>query len=272
MSIAGKLAVIASFIISTSVQPGRPKPNTVAVCMPRDCSNRYTGWQQQCSGIDRLPDFEDRRPEGADSPDDDRFQAIVPAYRFNCSGRVAEWGACVQPGGSSDEQYYIQFQVWRPTGTEGCYQLVGYNIPLDDANEEERNISDNGTIIEREGFLSPPGNNRDPLHRCVVLPVRESKQIDFMAGDVVGYYVDHFRNGDNRGNGGIQWIDDSGVEVHFRDNLPRGDIKSQYALVSGPDPSECGFQVSDETIDSHSLGTTSTNAPIISVSIHVGKP
>ena len=28
MSIAGKLAVIASFIFSTSVQPGKPKPNT----------------------------------------------------------------------------------------------------------------------------------------------------------------------------------------------------------------------------------------------------
>ena len=31
MSIAGKLAVIASFIISTSVKPGISNPNTVAV-------------------------------------------------------------------------------------------------------------------------------------------------------------------------------------------------------------------------------------------------
>ena len=111
---------------------------------------------------------------------------------------MTEWGACVQPGGNIDDQYYIQFQVWRPTGTEGCYELVGYNIPLDDANEEERNISDSGTIIEREGFLSPPGNNNDGLNRCVVLPVRESKQIGFMAGDVVGYYVDHFKDGNDR--------------------------------------------------------------------------
>ena len=267
MSIAGKLAVMVSFIISTSVQPGRPKVNTVAVCMPRDCSNCYTGWHQQCI-VETLPDFRDRRPD-SDSPDHDRFQAIVPAYRFNCSGRVAEWGACVQPGGSSNSQFYIQFQVWRPTGTGGCYELVGYNIPLDDANEEERNISDSGTIIEREGFLSPPGDNYDPLHRCVVLPVRESKQIDFMEGDVVGYYVDRFMNkmgnDDDRDDGGIQWIDDSEVEVYFRDDLPREDIKSQYG-------SSCGFQVSDETIDLHTLGTTSTNAPVISVSIHVGKP
>ena len=183
---------------------------------------------------------------------------------------MTEWGACVQPGGNRDGQFYIQFQVWRPTGTEGCYELVGYNIPLDNATEEERNISDSGTIIEREGFLSPPGNG---LNRCVVLPVRESKQIDFMAGDVVGYYVDSFKNsGYDDNDGGIQWIEDSGVKVHFRYDLPREDIKSQYALVSGPDPTECGFPVSDETIDLHTLGTTYTNAPIISVSIHVGKP
>ena len=178
---------------------------------------------------------------------------------------MAEWGACVQPGGSRNEQYYIQFQVWRLTGTEGCYELVGYNIPLDDANEEERNISDDDTIIEREGFLSPPP-------RCVVLPVRESKQIDFMAGDVVGYYVDRFHNGMERDSGGIQWIANSGIGVHFRDNLPREDIKSQYALFNGPDPTECGFPVSDGTIDLHTLSTTSASAPIISVSIHVGKP
>ena len=182
---------------------------------------------------------------------------------------MAEWGACVQPGGRNVDRYYIQFQVWRPTGTEGCYQLVGYNTPLDDANEEERNISDSGTIIEREGFLNPPGMG---LPRCVALPVRESKQIDFVEGDVVGYYVDRFDNDEDRDSGGIQWIEDSEVEVHFRDDLPREDIKSQYALVNGPDPTECGFQISDETIDLHTLGTTSTSAPIISVNIHLGKP
>ena len=32
MLIAVKLAVIASFVISTSVQPGRPKLNTLAIC------------------------------------------------------------------------------------------------------------------------------------------------------------------------------------------------------------------------------------------------
>ena len=234
------------------------------MCYAED--DRYTGRQQQCS-VERLPDFGDTFYYY--SPDSDRFQAIVPAYRFNCSGRVTEWGACVYPGGSRDEQYYIQFQVWRPTGTEGCYELVGYNIPLDDANETERNISDSGTIIEREGFLSPPGNRDSPLHRCVVLPVRESKQIDFMAGDVVGYYVDHFKDANDRNDGGIQWIEDSVVEVYFIDGLSREDIKSQYAL-NGPNPTECGFPVSDSNL--YTLRDSSSHAPIISVSMHVGKP
>ena len=128
--------------------------------------------QQQCS-VDRLPVFGDT--DERNTPALDRFQAIVPAYRFQCSGRVTEWGACVQPGGSSNEQYYIQFQVWRPTGgIEGCYELVGFNTPLDDAR------------VEGRGFLSPPGEDTDPLHRCVVLPVRENLQIEFRSGDVMG--------------------------------------------------------------------------------------
>ena len=59
----------------------------------------YSGWQQQCN-INRLPEFGDR-DDRDDTPDHDRFQAIVPAYSFNCSGRVTEWGACVDPGRSS---------------------------------------------------------------------------------------------------------------------------------------------------------------------------
>ena len=149
----------------------------------------------QCS-VDNLPspfrDTTDKRP------DNDRFQAIVPAYEFQCSGRVTEWGACVQPGGSSSWLYYIQFQVWRPTDPSGCYSLVGFNRPVDS--------------VGGDGVLSPLGDNSDPLSRCVVLPVTEDQQIEVPSGDVVGYYVDHFRL-DNTGEledrdfGGIQWIE-----------------------------------------------------------------
>ena len=191
--------------------------------------------------------------EDRDTPDHDRFQAIVPAYTFQCSGRVTEWRACVQPGGSSNEQYYIQFQVWRSTGIEGCYDLVGYNSPLDGEDSE--------------GFLSPPGDSDGrggmPPDRCVVLPVTESQQIDFQAGDIIGYYVDHFRDGVDRDDGGIQWIEDDEVTVYYREDLPREDIKSQYAI--GISPSACGFPT--ETSDLYSLSNVASSAPIISLSI-----
>ena len=191
----------------------------------------------------------------------------MPAYRFQCSGRVTEWGACIQPGGSSREQYYIQFQVWRPTGIEGCYKLVDYNIPLDDAWMSETEISDSPDIIDAEGFLSPPGGNSNPLRRCVVLPVRGNEQIEFQTGDVVGYYVDRFMNGNDRPDGGIQWIEDSEVAVHYRDDLPREDIMTLYA-IGGANPTECDLEMSESVNDgSHTLNTLVTSAPIISLSI-----
>ena len=137
------------------------------------CMHCSAGQQQQCS-INNLPVF-GRTIDDRYTQDSDRFQAIVPAYTFQCTGRVAEWRACVQPGGTTREQYYIQFQVWRPTanGVDGCYELVDYNIPLDDAGKEETSVSDSTSIIEAQGYLSPEVYN-DPLSFfCVVLPVRE---------------------------------------------------------------------------------------------------
>ena len=211
--------------------------------------------QEQCS-VDRLPDFGDAKRRR--SPERDMFQAIVPAYRFNCSGRVTEWGACVHPGGDNEE-YYIQFQVWRPTGTEGCYELVDYNEPPVD-DRQERSEADSSST-------NPPGSEYgtlSPVDHCVVLTVRENEQIDFQPGDVVGYYVDHLRD---RGDGGIQWIEDSEVIVHYRDGLPREDIKSQYAL-NVPNPTECGFPASDSNL--YTLSASSSSAPIISFSLLIG--
>ena len=216
------------------------------------CIHCSAGQQQQCS-VDNLPEF--GTTDGRDRPDRDRFQAIVPAYTFQCTGRVTEWRACVLPGGTTREQYYIQFQVWRPTanGVEGCYELVDYNKPLDSTS-----------IIEAEGFLSPPGDN-GPLDRCVVLPVRESQQIEVQPGDVVGFYVDHFKDGNDETDGGIQWIDSTEVTVYYTEDIARVDIKRQYALFP-IEPSSCGFQVSDETSNSHLLSQSASSAPIISLS------
>ena len=213
------------------------------------CMRCFAGQQQQqqCS-VDSLPQFRDRRGDGGGEPDRDRFQAIVPAYTFQCTGRVTEWKACVQPGGSANEQYYIQFQVWRPTANdvEGCYELVDYNIP------------------EAEGFLSPPGGS-GTLRRCVVLPVRQSQQIEVQPGDVVGYYVDRFEDGEERDNDGIQWIESTAVTVYYTDDIPRVDIKTQYVLNSNINPTDCGFQISDDA-SNYYLTTTSPSAPIISLS------
>ena len=218
--------------------------------------------QQQCS-VDNLPEFGDIYTTSTDRPSRDRFQAIVPAYTFNCTGRVTEWRACLHPGATTNEMYYIQFQVWRPTGIEGCYELVDYNIPLDHAGQEEMNVSDSNVIIEAEGFLSPPGDN-GPLHRCVVLPVRESQQIEVQPGDVVGFYVDHFFMENDLGGGGIQWIESTEVKIFYRDNFPRVQIKDQYALFP-IEPSACGFQIANETSDLHSLSQTASSAPIITL-------
>ena len=207
----------------------------------------------QCS-VDNLPSpFRDRRGDDPSSevPGRDRFQAIVPAYTFQCSGRVTEWRACVQPGANSNEEYYIQFQVWRPTGPSGCYSIVGFNRPVDG---------------DKDGFLSPPGDNSDPLHRCVVLPVTEEEQIEVQSGDVVGYYVDRDNDNQNDNNAGIQWIEGgSDVVVYYRDGLPREDIRSHYAL-GGLNPTECGFPISGNSV-SYSLSTSMFATPIISLSI-----
>ena len=227
------------------------------------CSAGQQRQQQQCS-VNNLLAFESSRFR--DRPRTDRFQAIVPAYTFQCTGRVTEWRACVSPGISTRQQYYIQFQVWRPTanGIKGCYELVDDNIPLDDARKEEMSVSDSTSIIdlEAEGFLSPPGGIGDPLSYCVVLPVRESQQIEVQPGDVVGYYVDRFRHGDDRSDGGIQWIDSTEVKVYYRDDIRREDIKSQYAI--NINPTSCGFQVSS-TRNSHYLSQSAASAPIISL-------
>ena len=194
------------------------------------------------------------------SPNPDRFQAIVPAYTFQCSGRVTEWRACVHPSGRDDEQYYIQFQVWRSTGTNGCYDLVDYNTPLD----ADESLVPDSVIMDGEGFLLHGRDNAPD--RCVVLPVRESQQIEFQPGDVIGYYVDHFRDGQDRNDGGIQWIENDEVVVHYRDDLPREDIKSQYAIgISNINPSVCGFPT--ETNNLYSLSNVAGSAPIISLSI-----
>ena len=154
--------------------------------------------------------------------------------------------ACVERH-SGNEQYYIQFQVWRPNGTTGCYSLVGYNHPLDN----------NGM----ETFLRPLTGLLD---NCIVVTVDENEQIEVQSGDVVGYYVDHFSVNRDDTDNGIQWIEEDGdVVVYYEDDLPRESIKSHYGV--GINPTECDF-VSNDT-PSYSISQSTMAAPIISFSI-----
>ena len=158
-----------------------------------------TGQQQQQCSIDSLPEFGDT---GNNRPDH-RFQAIVPAYTFQCTGRyrVTEWMACVEQHGG-DEQYYIQFQVWRPNGTTGCYSLVDYNHPLDN-----------------DVYLVAINNNNSPLDHCVVLTVEEDEQIEVQSDDVVGYYVDHFKDDDDRVDNALLYISEQ-INLTHSFNIP----------------------------------------------------
>ena len=123
-----------------------------------------------------------------------------------------------------------------------------------------------GSDLE-DGVLSPMDG---ALDRCVVLPVTKEEQIEVQSGDVVGYYVDRFRlsNGEleDRDDGGIQWIEGGNdVVVYYRDDLPREDIRSHYAL-GGLNPTECGLPISGNSASFYLSGSESAT-PIISLSI-----
>ena len=220
----------------------------MSICMLVHTSPSHfdTGHQQQQCSIGNLPPFGDRT---GDRPDR-MFQAIVPAYTFQCSGRyrVTEWMACVEHHGGGD-QYYIQFQVWRPNGTTGCYSLVGYNHPLDNDG--------------MESYLVAIDNVNSPLDNCVVLTVEEDEQIEVQSGDVVGYYVDS----PNRNDNGIQWIEGyDDVKVYYEDNLPRESIKSHYGV--SVNPTECDFVLpANDDTTSYYISLSNRAAPIISISI-----
>ena len=210
---------------------------------------KYTE-QQQCS-VTNLPTFRYSRIFFLVKQRDDRLQAIVPALSFTCTGRVTEWRACVEQG-RRVERYYIQFQVWRSTGVQGCYTLVGSNAPPLGA----------GGAVDIDLLLAP-------TDRCIVLPVADNEQIEFQPGDVIGYYADRYkRNGDDPDDGGVQVIEDNDVVVYHIVDVPLSDLKTEYAISPlGPDPASCGFNIADSTSLSHDLSIVTRGAPVITVTL-----
>ena len=206
--------------------------------------------------MNNLPYFVDRSRFNFNylgRPPNDRLQAIIPALSFTCAGRVTEWRACVDHG-NDNARYYMQFQVWRSTGVQGCYTLVGSNAsPLGAGG------------MDLSMLLQPNSA------RCVVLPVAENEQIEFQAGDVIGYYADQYKSdGTYRTNGGIQVARDNDVVVYHTINVPLSDLKTEYAIPSlGADPAACGFNIATSTSTLHDLSIVTSGAPIITVTLGI---
>ena len=161
----------------------------------------------------------------------------------------------MEPGGSNvNERYYIQFQVWRSTGDQGCYTLVGSNAPP---------LGEGGAVNVSQLLA--------PTDRCVVLPVAENEQIEFQPGDVIGYYADrHKSNGEDSDDGGVQWIEDNNVVVYHIVDVPLSDLKTKYAISPlGADPVACGFNIANSTSNSHDLSMVMSGAPIITVTLGI---
>ena len=156
--------------------------------------------------------------------------------------------------GNALARYYMQFQVWRSTGVQGCYTLVGFNAPR---------LGEGGAV---NVSLLPT-----PAGRCVDLPVADNEQIEFQPGDVIGYYADQFRNdGLNRPFGGVQWIEHNNVVVYHTVNVPLSDLKTEYAISPlVTDPAACGFNIVPSTSDLHDLTRATSGAPIITVTLGI---
>ncbi len=122
------------------------------------------------------------------------IQAIIPDYTFTCRGSVVQWGVCINPRENNDF-YDIYFEVWRPTNTDGCYSLVGFNFV------------NNGVAA-----------NVHNVRSCIVIDVPENDQVIVEPGDVVGFYTDH-----DDGTGGVE-LDEgaqfANLEVWYRFSEP----------------------------------------------------
>ena len=157
--------------------------------------------------------------------------------------------------GGGNARYYMQFQVWRSTGVQGCYTLVGSNASPLGA----------GDAVVLSLLLRPSD-------RCLVLPVAENEQIEFQPGDVIGYYADQYRGNDgfDRTVGGVQVIEDNNVVVYHTVDVPLSDLKTEYAIPSlGADPAACEFNIATSASTLHDLSIVTSGAPIITVTLGI---
>ena len=98
-----------------------------------------------------------------------RYQAIVPSYRFNCSGNITEWTIAV----TQLNMYDFDLQVWRPSpigDNTRHYVLIGQNSFYRNASNYPTQNGSKWGVIQ----VSPP------------LP---ENQLQVEPGDVLGIYV-----------------------------------------------------------------------------------
>ena len=154
----------------------------------------------------------------------------MPSYTFTCHGNITLWGACLQPGGGAEEQYDIDFRVFRPSSDGvGCYDLIGSNF-LDDGD---------------------PDDTGDLDHCLVLTDIPPEDQIQVQPGDVVGFFAIQYKNGDQR-NGGIQLdLDIDTVTVWNTE------------ILTIIDQNTCPYHIGGDG----NLDSSSTGAPVITAEV-----
>ena len=202
-------------------------------------SHKSTHSGQDCfrpNNTNGFPAFEDYRNSDLEQQIIPlHHQAIVPSYRFNCCGSIAQWVVDLHPaGGANNMEYDLDLQVWRPQAVEttGCYSLVGSN----------------------------PFSNIVLFDQVAVLTASSQTEIKFHPGDVIGFYVVRARNPD--GNGVVVLFDRSvrGDRGYETEEMWHADISN--SVISG-NPM-CLFPVGTEP--DQVLNTLVRAAPVISVS------
>ena len=180
-----------------------------------------------------LPSFMDYRGGGVEGNRiKRRHQAIIPSYKFDCDemcGNITEWGVDVHPGGGMHQnRYTLDLQVWRPSPTvddstgAGQYSLVG--------NNRFTSIS----LSDQVARLTPSPQD----------------YIQFQPGDVLGFYVEEARDGDD------------GVVV-----LTSSSFTSEVVWFASIAPTLATSQTTYSIGSSGDLNTITKAAPVISVYI-----
>ena len=157
-------------------------------------------------------------------------QAIIPGYRFNCSGNITEWII----GVTQLDKYDFDLQVWRPSDS----------LPRDDT---QRYVLIGQNSIKRV----LPAKNSSELGVVRVSPSPED-QLQFEPGDVLGVYVfSYLPKG-------------SGIMLQLSNQGDRGLEEVWYATVD-----KQAVVDSRDCPDTTTLDTFINAVPAISVSVNI---